>query len=174
MKDLFQLMRDRESCRAYDAGRQIDRELLLQCVQAAGLAPSARNAQPWKFVVVQNPDLCRAMAEAVQEEGLNRFAGQCSAFVVVQELPGPDSSERGRRFVRHDIGLAVMQMCLAAEALGLATCIMGSFGRETVSRLLHLPEEEPPYLVVAFGYAASEQRRPKKRKAPEEYITYLG
>ena len=174
MRDFFQLIRDRESCRAYDAARPVRKEDLIRCAQAAGLAPSARNSQPWKFVLVQEPRLCRAICEAVQFEGLNRFAEACSSFVVVQELPNIGDNERSRRFVRHDVGLAVMQLCLAAEALGLSTCIMGSFDRDAVSRLLHLPEEEPPYLVVSFGYAASDARREKKRRRPDEYITYLG
>ena len=170
MKDYFSLICDRQSCRDY-ADRPIEKEILFKCVEAAGLAPSARNCQPWRFTIVNRPDLCKRIAACAQEEGFNQFTDYCPAFIVVQPEIGSAAAEKWHRF---DLGLAVMQLCLAAEDLGAATCIMGSIGEEHLVKTLGLSPDAPPVVVVAIGYAATPEHRPKIRKQAGDYVTYLG
>ncbi|WP_195543511.1 nitroreductase family protein [Massiliimalia timonensis] len=167
--ELLDLMRKRQSCRDF-SDRPVRKEELFQCVEAARIAPSGQNHQPWKFVIVHRKDLCRQVAKIAQQYGdFNRFCEPCPAFVVVQKRYLP-----GDRDIELDLGLCVMQLCLEAEALGLSTCMIGAFGAEQLSDLLGLSPQEPPRLLVAVGYAADETHREKTRLPYEEVVTYLG
>ena len=84
MRDYFDLIARRESCRDF-ADRPVEREKLEKMVEAARLAPSACNGQPWRYTVVTRPDAVQAVAECAAGGGMNRFAKNCPAFIVVEE-----------------------------------------------------------------------------------------
>ena len=73
MKDFFDLIARRESCRNYDPNKKVETEKLVKCIEAARLAPSACNSQPWSFVVVNSPSVSPQVAKCVQGMGMNRF-----------------------------------------------------------------------------------------------------
>ena len=178
MMDYFELIRRRESCRAYRE-KPVEKEKLLRCIEAARLAPSACNGQPWSFVVVNDPEMSPKLAKCTQEMGLNKFTDQVSAFVVVLEekttlLPQLSGVVKDQRYSSIDLGLAVGQLCLAATAQGLGSCIMGMFQEQKIKTLLGIPKEKRIRLVVSVGYPAKEEPREKKRKAMEEILRYIG
>lgn len=176
--DYFELIARRESCREYRA-QPVEREKLLRCIEAARLAPSACNSQPWSFVVVNDPALSSRLAKCTQGMGMNRFTDQAPVFVVVIEEKATLSARVGgavksQQYAPIDLGLAVGQLCLAATAQGLGSCIMGWFEEQKIKTLLGIGREKRIRLVVSLGYPARQQPRPKKRKPMAEICRYLG
>lgn len=181
MTDFVTLAASRESCRNYDPARPVEREKLERCLEAARLAPSAVNSQPWFFTVVTREDLLPKVADCLQfgGTGINQFSGNCRAFAVAQRKPLPRNVEReelaGRSldFTQLDLGIAVAHFCLEATDQGLSTCIMGWMDEAGLKKALDLPEADDVRVVIGIGYAADETLRPKKRKAADEMRRFL-
>lgn len=175
MNDFLTLAAARESCRNYDATRPVEAEKLEKCIQAAQLAPSARNTQPWFYTVVTNPEQRDIVSESVQMggKGINKFASQVPAFVLCQRLPikarPEEEAAAGRSldFSQIDLGISVAHLCLEATDLGLSTCIMGWLDEARLRKELNLSDADLR-LVIGVGYAATEELRPKKRKNMDE------
>lgn len=178
MKDFLELCKTRQSCRNFD-GRSVEREKLTKCVEAARLAPSGCNSQPWSFVVVDDPKLVPEVAKCAQVmEGVNTFTDKAGAFIVVLEehavlLPGIRKLLDSQYFAKHDVGAATLALCLEAAEQGLGSCIMGMFDREKLSGLLDIPIEKRFAVVIALGYPAEERIREKRRKPLEEIVRYV-
>ncbi len=176
MKDFFDLVQRRESCRNFDS-RPVEKEKITACLQAARLAPSACNSQPWHFIVVTNPALAPQVAACTQGGWMNKFTSNCPAFVVVVEEQATLSAAVGgviksQQYAPIDIGLSVCHLCLAATEQGLSTCILGWFQEKALKKLLNIPSGKRVRLVVAMGYAASETLRAKKRKSLAEIADF--
>jgi nitroreductase len=165
----------RHSCRAY-LKQAVERDKIIACLEAARLAPSACNSQPWRFVAVDDPEQTRLIAGCVQSEvlGLNRFAGQVPVFVVVVEEPARLTEKLGsvvknQTYASMDIGLATANFCLAATDQGLGTCIIGWFAESRIRRLLNIPQKRRIRLVIALGYPAAAARPHVRKPAAEVY-----
>lgn len=176
--DYFSLISQRESCRNYDPNRPVSHQQLTRCLEAARIAPSACNSQPWSFVVVNQPELSAQVAECLQGLGMNKFSENCPAFIVVVEEKATLSARLGgmvksQEYASIDIGIATAHLVLAATEQGLSTCIMGWFHEGKLKNLLPIPKEKRIRLVIGVGYAAKEGLRPKKRKSLEEIATFL-
>lgn len=177
MEDFFDLIGRRQSCRSYSAV-PVEREKLLRCIEAARLAPSACNSQPWSFVIVNGGETARQVAKCLQGAGMNRFTDHCPAFVVALEEHA-NLSERvasaikSQTFASVDIGLACMQFCLAATEQGLGTCIMGWFSEPRLRELLDIPKGKRVRLVIGVGYPANDAVRPKARKPLEQIARFI-
>ncbi len=179
MNDFMKLVDARQSCRSYDPSLRPTREQLERCIEAARLAPSACNSQPWHFTVVNDPAIASAVAEATQLYGLNKFTANCPAFIVICEQPARLLARVAnvvtqQHYAPMDIGIATAHLCYAAAAQGLSTCIMGCFNEDRLRELLPLPEKGRVKLVLAIGTAAEDPHREKKRKPMEEICTYVG
>lgn len=129
--DFSELANKRQSDRQYQQ-KPVDRALLLQCLEAARVAPSACNSQPWKFVVVDEPSLVSEMASAAAGMGMNKFAFQAPVIVAVvlekMNLTARIGSViKDKEYSLLDVGIAVEHFCLQASELGLGTCILGWF-----------------------------------------------
>ncbi len=166
--DFFELIASRESCRDY-ADRPVEKEKLLKCLEAARIAPSACNSQPWSYTLVTRPELLPPVAKALQDMGMNKFADKAPAFFVVTEEKANLSATVGARlksqeYASVDIGISVSYLTLAATAQGLSTCIIGWFDENKLKELLDIPGAKRIRLVVAIGYAAGDKLRTKKRK----------
>lgn len=169
--DFGNLIKKRQSDRRYDVTRQVDRQLILQCLEAARLAPSACNSQPWKFVAVDRPDLLQQMAEAAAGMGMNRFAAEAPVIVAVvlekMNLTARIGSViKDKEYSLLDVGIAVEHFCLQAAELGLGTCILGWFDEKKVKKLLGVDRRRIP-LLITLGYPAGGTR-PKSRKTLDE------
>ena len=176
MRDYFDLIARRESCRDF-ADRPVEREKLEKMVEAARLAPSACNGQPWRYTVVTRPDGVQAVAECAAGGGMNRFAKNCPAFIVVEERKTNFAARAGglvkrQPFAQVDLGLSVMQLVLAATAQGLDTCILGWFSEKRLRHVLGIREDRVR-LIMCVGYAAQPAPRPKKRKPLSEIARFV-
>ncbi len=172
------LVNARESVRSYDP-RPVPRELINRCIEAARLAPSACNAQPWKFIVVDDLALRDSLAEAARNKVLsvNLFAAQAPVHVVVVREKANLTSGMGQLMKDHeypliDIGIAVSHFCLQAVEMGLGTCIMGWFDEKKVKRMLGIPGNKRAELLITVGYPASSGSRIKRRKTLDLMSSY--
>lgn len=177
-KDFYELVNQRQSTRAFDTERSVDREIINRILEAARMAPSACNAQPWHFIVVDDPELKNQVADAASAKllGMNHFTKQAPVHIVVVEEKVNLSSGIGgivkdKHFAFLDIGIAATHICLAAEAEGLGSCILGWFAEKKIKKLLNVPDNRRIVLDIVIGYPA-QPLRPKKRKASEEVISY--
>ncbi len=173
MASFIQLVKQRRSVRAY-TDQPIEQDKLMQCLVAAQLAPSACNAQPWRFVVVDNPLLRNKMADAAVSGvlGMNKFAPQAMVIVAVVMEPANVTSKLGglikkKDFPLIDVGIAAEHFCLQAAELGIGTCMLGWFDEKKVRALLEIPKNRRIPLLITMGYPKSEEDREKFRKPIE-------
>ena len=177
MENFSDLVKRRQSDRAFDS-RPVEKEKLMRILETARLAPSACNAQPWRFIVVDEPELKNAVADATSNKilGLNHFTKQAPVHIVVVEEKVNLSSGFGgwvkdKYFAHIDIGIVAAHICLAAEEEGLGSCILGWFDEEKMRKLLHIPDKRRVLLDIIIGYSKQE-KRDKKRKAIGEVVSF--
>jgi len=176
--NFLDIVRTRQSTRAYDS-RAVEAEKVDRCIEAARMAPSACNAQPWKFIVVNDPDLKNALADATRDRilPLNHFTKQAPVHVVIVREKANLTSSIGqvvkdKEYPLMDIGIAAVHFCLQAVEEGLGTCIIGWFYEKKVRKLLSVPRNKRIELIITVGYPATNEIRPKNRKPREEVVAY--
>lgn len=167
------LVTERQSDRSYSRSK-VEKEKLLRCIEAARLAPSACNSQPWKFYVISEPDLKLKVAEATLQKGtnMNRFALEAPVLAVMTVTKGNWRTKmgqmmRGLPYYMIDAGIAAEHFCLQATEEGLGSCMMGWFKEKAIRSCLKLSVEENVALVIALGYRQQPQIRKKHRKTVE-------
>ena len=177
MNDFFDLCLRRQSCRNFSA-QPVEHEKLVNCVEAAHLAPSACNSQPWSFVVVETPAIVAEVAKCGQQLKMNAHLSNAQAFIVVLEehavlMPLVRRVIDSQYFAKGDLGAATVQVCLAAESQGLGTCIIGIYDRESLANLIGVPVEKQFAALIAVGYPADDTVRPKQRKPLAEIVRFV-
>ena len=171
--DFRELITKRQSERQYDT-RPVESEKIMLCIEAARMAPSACNAQPWKFVVVDEPELKTQLANAIAGMGMNKFAfGAPAIIAIVLEKPNVMSKIgsvlKGKEYTLMDIGIAATHFCLQATELGLGTCIIGWFDEKKVRKLLQIPNKKRIPLLLTVGYATDELRKKQRKELKVMY-----
>jgi nitroreductase len=176
-KDILDLIITRQSDRKYN-NKPIENDKLERIIEAGRMAPSACNAQPWKFIVVTEPELVLNIAEAASAKllGMNSFVSQAPAvLVIVREKPNMSSKVgatiKNKDYSLIDIGIATENICLQAKAEGIGSCIIGWFDEKQLRKLLGIPRSKRVELIITLGYSLSEQRE-KKRKPAGETVSY--
>ena len=177
MNNFMELCLKRQSCRSF-SDKPVEHEKLEKIAEAARLAPSGCNGQPWSFVVVESPEAVAAVAEAGQSTGSNAFLSKAKAFVVVLEehavlMPRLRTMLDSQYFAKGDLGAATVSACYAAADLGLGCCIIGIFDREKVAKALGLPVEKQFGNLIAIGYPEDETIRQKIRKEAGEVVRFV-
>jgi nitroreductase len=176
--DFLELVSIRHSVRKYD-GRPVEREKIERCAQAARLAPSACNSQPWKFIIADDPEL-KAKAAKYASGGaaaINRFAAEAPVIAaVVMEKPNYKSrlgaSLKDIQYNYIDMGIAVEHFCLQAAEEGLGTCILGWFDEKGIKKVLSIPENKKVGLLITMGYPRDGGSSVAKRKSIDEMRSY--
>ena len=171
----------RVSCRAYQT-TPVPEPHLMQILEAARLAPSACNQQPWRFAVVRNPDLRRRIVEEGFLPGIKMtWAIEAPVHVVI----GMDRSFVTHRFAASvsgvnypwvDIGIAGEHLVLAATELGLGTCWIGWIRPRVVARLVGWQRSVKPVVVITVGYPIDSNAGPlpaSRRKPLAELVKWL-
>ena len=175
MKDFFELCLRRQSCRNF-SDKPVEHEKLLKCVEAGHMAPSACNSQPWRFVVVETPEIVAEVAKCGQQMNMNPFLSKAKAFIVVLEehavlSPIIRHIIDSQYFAKGDLGGVTVQVCLEAETQGLGTCIIGIYDREGLCKLLDIPIEKQFAALIAVGYPAEDDKIRVKQRKPLDEIT---
>ncbi|MFH0876630.1 MAG: nitroreductase family protein [Candidatus Omnitrophota bacterium] len=154
------------------------RQDIAECLEAARLAPSACNSQPWHFVVVDEPNLVKDIGERIFGGiyGINTFAKQAPVLVAAVSQKAPmltriGGSFRGTDFAMIDIGIAVQHFILQATGLGLSSCWIGWFNERQAKRCLKIPRDKKIFAIIALGYS-QEPNREKQRKSLSEISSF--
>ena len=173
--NFMEIAQARQSCRAYDTEKDVDAEKITAMLEAAQLAPSACNGQPYHFTVCRGK-AAQEVAKATMGLGMNKFASQAPVLIVVSEKPYVKSAAMGAKvkgndYRSMDIGIAVAYLTAEATAQGLGTCILGWLDDEKIRNICNL--DQPVRLVITVGYAKDETIRPKKRRELSELVTEI-
>ena len=173
---LLDLVRHRKSVRNF-LDRPVEREKIMMCLEAARLAPSACNSQPWRFIVVDDGQLknrlCRAAFSGIYS--MNSFCKMAPVIVAVISEKGKflariGSMFRGTKFYLIDIGIACEHFVLQAEELGLGTCWIGWFNERAVKSILNIPQHKKIDILIALGYYDREKLGSEHGREPIEKI----
>ncbi len=169
----------RQSVRRY-LPKPVPRPLIEECLEAARLAPSACNSQPWHFIVVDDPALKGQLSREIFSGPykMNAFAGEAAALVVVVEEPATlmarlGGALQGTAYQILDLGIAAEHFILEAAAQGLGTCWIGWFDERKAKRILTIPRGKKAVAVIALGYPADEPRE-KIRKPLSQHASFNG
>ncbi|MBS7640706.1 MAG: nitroreductase family protein [Candidatus Bathyarchaeia archaeon] len=194
----MRIIRDRRSIRKY-LSKNVPQEIIARIIDAARWAPSAHNAQPWRFLIIFDPEVKRRLAEAMAsdwlkdlerdsvpqeeakrltEESIKRFSEApvliVAAITMREMYRYPD--RRRQRFehlmATQSLAAAIQNLLLAAHAEGLGACWFCAplFCQETVRRVLGMPRDVEPQALITIGYPA-ERPEPPPRK-PLKEITF--
>lgn len=176
--DFLEFVSTRQSDRAFDPERPVEKEKIERILQAARLAPSACNAQPWHFIVVDDADLKNKVADATSARalGMNHFTKQAPVHILLVEekvnlTSGIGGWVKQKDYAQMDLGIAAAHIALAAHAEGLGSCIVGWFNEPKMRELLNIPNSKRVWLDIVIGYSAQPVRQ-KKRKPMEEMVSY--
>ena len=164
---LLDLVKQRKSVRDF-LDRPVEREKIMTCLEAARLAPSACNSQPWKFVVVDDKHLKNKLCDAAFSGiySMNSFCKMASVIVVViseksKFLARIGEMFRGTKYYLIDIGIACEHLVLQAEDLGLGTCWIGWFNERAVKSVLNISQHKKVDILIALGYFDKERLGPE-------------
>jgi len=163
---ILEAIRRRYSCRAYQ-DKPVEQEKLDSIFEAARLAPSAKNMQDWRFVVVTDKEAKRKLAEAANNQ---KFLENAAAIIVACSS-SDDVMRCGQAIGPIDVAIALEHICLQATELGLATCWIGSFYPKKVRPILGIPDDIAIIELMAVGYPADSQKEPK-REPIEKILCY--
>lgn len=174
--DFLEIAQTRQSCRGYGETRPVEQEKLEKILEAARLAPSACNGQPYKLTVCRGAAAKEVALATRGMGGMNKFAVQAPVVIVISEMPYVKSAALGAKVKRNDyrsidIGIVAAYLTAEATAQGLSTCILGWLDDEKIRKLCNL--EYPARLVITLGYAKEgDTLRKKVRKDLTELVQY--
>ncbi len=172
-ENFSKLVNDRQSCRDFN-DKPLEKETLDKIIRLSMLAPSACNSQPWKMYVVTEENKLSEVAHTLQDMMMNKFTNKAKAFIVLSELQatlklGARLKFDRNHFVKYDIGQISAYITLAAESLGVGTCIIGWINEKNLKKVISMPEEESCSIVIALGYTDTPKRK-KVRKEIEKTV----
>jgi nitroreductase len=151
---VFEAIKKRYSCRSY-ADKAVEQEKLDQILEAARQAPSAKNLQDWRFVVVTDKKRKQQVANCTnQAQAFGKAGAMIAACSVCNE-----TMRCGQPIAPIDVSIALEHIALAATELGLATCWIGSFDAEKVRQILEIPKGVAIIELMALGYPADGSRQ---------------
>ncbi len=165
--NLEELFLTRQSTREF-CDKPVPDEVLEKICRLGVLAPSAINAQPWDLYAV-NGEKAKDFTRFVQIGGANAWADGAKAYIVIKERPAHAIMRGERRvsneeFIPNDIGILAAYLTLAAESLGVQSCIIGLRDERGIADFLNLPQGTPFPLVIALGYKAEGYPVREKRR----------
>ncbi len=193
---LYEIIKSRRSVRTYD-GRMVSREVLSRIFEAARWAPSAHNAQPWRFIVVYEDSIKKRLAKAmadvwledlrkngvsesealkiVEEESMRRFTESPVLIIVGLTMRDmhkyPDERRMRAEYIMavQSVAAAVQNMLLAIHVEGLGACWVCAplFCQEIVKKTLKLPEDFEPQAILTLGYPVGECNPPSRKPLSE-------
>jgi F420 biosynthesis protein FbiB-like protein len=196
MGNIMDSIKKRRSIRKYSP-RKVKSNVLREVLEAAEWAPSAHNAQPWRLIVLTEKSTKQALAEAMadawtadmakdgvtveaqkRKASIERFTHApilvlaCLTMENMKVYPDEKRQRSERDLAMQSLGAAIQNMLLTAHAEGLGACWFSapSFCKETVRKVLKIPEMVEPQALIAFGYAAEKPQAPQRK--PLENCAY--
>lgn len=174
-----ELIKRRQSVRKY-TDKPVEKDKIEQLVESVHIAPSACNSQPWKLIIVDNPELKNEVAKSTFNTAVsfNKFALEAPviAVLVIEKarlIAQIGGSIKNQEYPEYDIGIAAGHFCLQATELGLGTCMIGWFNEKKIQQLLNIPKKRKIGLLITLGYAPEGyKQRQKIRKDAGEICSF--
>jgi len=170
LPEFISLARNRYSCRSY-SDKPVDRDTLAGILEAARLAPSACNRQPWRFIVIESEDMRKVVHQAYRRD----FILPVPVFIIACGVHS-EAWHRAADAKDHtdiDVAIAAEHICLAAAAAGLGSCWICNFEPAALAPL-GLPDGTEPVAIIPVGHpAAGTEATPKKRKDTADICTFM-
>ena len=161
--ELLEAILERRSVRSYTQ-EKVDRVILDGLVEAGRWAPTASNAQPWAFIVVDDSELI------VKLKSISPGIFCIPAFIIMicsnSEIAALNGAQ-GETLALMDVSMAAQNILLAAHAQGIGTCVVRSFHQKAAAVLLGCPEGILPELLIAGGYPDKKPSIPPRKKLDE-------
>ncbi|MFW6131233.1 MAG: nitroreductase family protein [Candidatus Aminicenantaceae bacterium] len=175
---LQKLIKNRRSIRKY-TDKPVERNKILTCLEAARLAPSVENVQPWRFVVIDDPELKSRFTREVFS-GIyypSKFAEKAPVLILILARLDILANRIGRQiqninYYLIDIGIGGEHLVLQAQELGLGTCWIGWFNPRKARKFFKIPRKYKVVSLLAMGYYEKKPEKTKKRKALEEIVWF--
>ena len=167
----------RASLKARLSERDVEHEVIAKILDAARLAPSSRNRQPWRFVVVRGKEAVETLVSKAFSE-TNQVVKEAPVIIIACANPSDDIVRNGKEYYLLDVGVAVENILLAATDLGLVTHPMTGVNENELKRVLGIPHEVRFVIATPLAYptegsyeeAAQERLSQRTRKDLEEIV----
>lgn len=179
--EALECMKSRRSIRSF-TGEKVSHEVLEEIVDTARFSPSWKNTQIVRYVVVEDKEIQKKIAEGcVMGFTYNtKTITKAPALVVLSyvtkrsgfERDGSYTTSKGEEWEMFDVGIAAQTFCLAAHEKGVGTCIMGIFDETLVAEAIHLPDNQKVGALIAIGYPDKIPDTPARKEAAQ-LISYL-
>ncbi len=169
--DFYEVLYTRRSVRAYEQ-KPVPDDILYKVLDAARIAPSGANYQPWTFIVVKDERLRTKVAEACHHQ---KWIAEAPIIIVACGHPFNVNYNRGgfmgNLSMIQDVSIAFTHLILAARAEGLGTCWIGAYDNEAIKKILDIPETVDVVAVTPLGYPRGNPfKRTDRRKSLEEIV----
>jgi nitroreductase len=164
---VLDVIKARGSIRSYK-DKPIPKQVLLDILEAARMAQSADNRQPWEFIVVTDLAIRKKLAQAA---GNQSFVGEAATVVVCLANPEESASVGPFEGFLVDLAIAIENMVLTAWDLGIGSCWIGAYNEGKVKELLDVPMNLRVMSLLTLGYP-DEKAGPKHRKDLDEIVHY--
>lgn len=179
---VLEIIKSRKSIRKYSS-KEIEYEKLAAILEAGRLAPSWKNKQCWKFILVKNKEKIHQLAlKAGFISKANFFIKDAPVVIAVCANPKDSGFMNGQHYYLVDSAIAFQQMMLAAWEMGIGSCWLGAFNEKNVKKILQIPENIKVVALSPFGYPAEKDglyakavktfAGSKNRKSLDEIVRY--
>lgn len=168
----------RRSIRKYK-NEKVSHEVVEKIVEAASMAPSWKNTQIARYVVIEDEGMLEKIAAECTNDFNAKTIRSAAALVAVTiiknrcgyERDGSFTTVKGDSWQMFDAGVATQTFCLAAHNYGVGSVIMGIFDYDKVAELIEMPETQEMTALIAIGYPDEEPEAPK-RKSVADLVSY--
>ena len=170
--DFYDLVTRRSSIRSFERNRAIPEEVLYRILYAGRMAPSAKNLQPWKFRVVQSPEILEKIYPCYSRDWIQ--SAPCLLIVTGDRDNAWTRSKDGYNSIETDLTIAMDHLILAATWEGVGSCWIAAFEPAILREALEMKGNEEVFAFTPLGYPAPDaQPLPKSRKSLEEIAEFL-
>jgi len=166
--EVFEAIKKRRSVRAYQR-KEIPEDILMKILESARLAPSAHNAQSWKFIVVRDEKTKEKLAQACHHQN---FIKECDVVIAGVSLNPQYKLSSGIVADHLNLAVALDHMSLTATEEGIGSCWIGAFSQKEVKEILNIPFQYEVVALLTLGYPKEKDNFPKMRKELKEIISY--
>jgi len=172
MKDfdsILEVISKRKSIRGY-LDKEVEKEKLDYLIEAFRLAPSAKNLQPWKLIIINDKNIIKELIPACKNQV---FIAEAPIVIAACAFEEEAYKTMGGHLNSYplDIGIAFEHLILAAAEQGLGTCWIGAFFEEEVKKILKVPDKVRVVALTPVGYP-NDTGRDKPRKKTEEIVSF--
>jgi len=168
--DFFEVIRKRRSYRIFNRDKIPEKAKIERILDAARLAPTWANMQGMHYIVVQKPEIVKAIWEAIGQR--KKFADSPTFIVGTIAEKGSGANGNGLKYFTVDFGICFEHLILAATAEGLATCWIGWFNEKKVKEILKIPDEYRVVGITPLGYSSESKGEITDRKPLNEIVHY--